>query len=246
MPFASHLAMSIAFFLSILPAVFLVFMTLKEYDEYYEDKHFFFNLVLGLFAGIMSSVIYYWSIVFFIANQALTILISLIVGLAIYELLIFSIVLLMKRFNAKYDITYYGVVLGGAFAGLLGMFSIYIYLRTFNITPAGVLSMVLLIITLPMIYISMGAMIGFGIHKGDLFGNSLKIIGIKSIFNILFILWFIGFFYLPPDHGWEWMFFGFIFAGAAYYYTYQTVLPGALPEHLSKHLRRKKRKEKKK
>lgn len=243
MPFASHLAMSIAFLSSVLPAVFLIFMTLQEYDEYYEDKHFFFNLVLGLFIGIISSVFYYWSLIFFFYNQALIVLISLMVGFAIYEVLLFSIILMMKRFNAKYDITYYGVVLGGAFAGLLSMFSIYIYLRTYDLSQLAILSMVFLIITLPLIYISMGAMLGFGIHRGDLFKNSLKIIIIKSLFNFLFIFWFIGF-YFWPDRGWELMFFGLLIGLGMYYYTFQSVLPAALPEHLRKHRRRTKRKKK--
>lgn len=244
MPFATHLAMSIAFFMSVLPAVILIFMTLKEYDRYYEDKHFFFCLVLGLFAGVLSSVIYYWSIIFFVANQALVVLVSLIIGLAIYELLLFTIILMMKRFNAKYDITYYGVVIGGAFAGLLGMFSIFIYLRTYDVNGYAIFSMILLILTLPLIYTSMGSMVGLGIHKGDFFKNSLGIIFFKSLFNTLFIFWFMGFFFLPPQHGWEWMFFGFLFAAGMYYYSYQNTLPNALPEHLSKHKRRAKRKQK--
>jgi hypothetical protein len=246
MPLAQHLAMSLGFFMSVLPAIVLVFMTLKEYEKYFEDKHFFFSMVLGLFAGIVSSVIYYWSIDYFTKTMALVILISLIIGIAIYEVLLIMMILLMKRFNAKYDITYYGVVLGGSFAGLLGMFSIYVFFINIDATELAIVSMVLLIITLPMIYISTGAIIGFGIIKGEIFKFSGFAILIKSVFNIFLILWFLGFFYIPPQHGWEWMFFGFLFAAGLFYYTYQYILPDALPEHLQRHRRRTKRKERKK
>lgn len=243
MPIATHLAMSIGFFASLLPAVILVFITLKDYDPYYEDKNFFLNLVLGLFAGTATSVIYYWSIIFFFDNFALTILISLIIGWAIYEVLLFSIILMMKRFEAKFDITYYGVVFGGSLAGLVGMFSIFIYLLTYDLNLNGILSMALMVLTLPLAYISLGAMVGTGIHTGNSFANSLWLIFVKSIFNIFLILWFIGFFFLPPSHGWEWMFFDFLIAAAWFYHTYNNVLPGALPEHLRKHRRRMKRRQ---
>jgi hypothetical protein len=246
MVFSQHLAMSIGFFAGVLPAITLVFMTLKDYDEYFEDKNFFFTMVIGLFAGIVSSVIYYWSLFYLSVNLTLVVLISLIVGLAIYEMMIIMIVLLMKRFKAKYDITYYGVVFGGSFAGLLGMFSIYAFLGINDLTQYAALSMGLLVITLPMMYISMGAIMGFGIQKGELFMTSFKVIVLKSLFNIMFIFWFIGFFAWKPYHGWEWMFFGFIFAAVAYYYSYTYILPSTLPDELRRHKRRMTRKRKRK
>jgi len=127
MPFASHLAMSIGFFAGIIPAVIIIFMTLKEYDEYYEDKHFFFLLVLGLFAGTMTALIYYWSIIYLGQNLSLLTLPLIIVGFAIYEILLFTIILSMKRFGGKYDLTYYGVVFGGSIGAVLNMFSLGFY-----------------------------------------------------------------------------------------------------------------------
>ena len=91
MPFGSHLAMSIGFFAGIIPAVILIFMTLKEYDEYYEDKHFFFLMVVGLFAGIFTSLLYYWSIIYMAANLFLLVLLFIVLGFAIFEIRLYVI-----------------------------------------------------------------------------------------------------------------------------------------------------------
>jgi hypothetical protein len=243
MPFASHLAMSVGFFMGILPAVTLVFLTLKEYDEYYEDKHFFFAMVVGLFIGIMTAVIYYWSIIYLSGNLSLLPLLIIIIGFSVYEMLLLSIILSMKRFGVKFDLTFYGVVLGGCMAGVIVMFCIYLYL--FNRDPTGpaILSMILLVPTLPLLYISLGAIVGFGICQGQFYKYSALVVVLKSIFNVVFIFWFISFLYWP-ERGWDVMIFGLIFAVLLYIYTTREFLPATLPEAQARHLRRQKRRQK--
>ena len=246
MPFASHLAMSIGFFAGIIPAVIIIFMTLKEYDEYYEDKHFFFLLVLGLFAGTMTALIYYWSIIYLGQNLSLLTLPLIIVGFAIYEILLFTIVLSMKRFGGKYDLTYYGVVFGGSIGAVLNMFNIFLYLRNYNLTSQAILSMVFMVPTLPLLYISIGALVGFGLVKERFLKYSAWAFILKSIFNGIFIFWFIAFLFWPPERGWDLMVLGLLFAFCLYLYVSREHLPGSLPEHLQKHRRRQKRKQKRK
>ncbi len=244
MPFASHLAMSIGFFAGIIPSVFIIFMTLEKYDEYYKDKHFFFLLVVGLFAGIMTALIYYWSIIYMSENLSLLIIVTIILGFAIYEFLLFTIILSMKRFGLKYDLTYYGVVLGGSIAGVLGMFNIYVYLHTYDLTGSALISMALMIPTLPLVYISLGALVGFGVFTGNFFKYSLWVVALKACFNIIFIFWYIAFLYWPPERGWDLMVPGLVFAVILYYVVINEYLPAALPEHLRKHWRRGKRRKK--
>lgn len=246
MPFAQHLAMSIGFFVGILPAVTIIFMTLKEYDDYYEDKHFFLLLVIGLFAGTMTSLIYYWSIIYLSESLNWLSLVAIIVGFAIYEMLLFTIILSMKRFGAKYDLTYYGVVLGGSIAGVICMFSIFVYLINYDLSNQSILSMALLVPTMPLMYIGLSAIVGYGISHGRYLKYALWTIVLKSIFNVIFIFWFIAFLFWTDVGGWEWMVFGFAFAILLYWYVIRNHLPQALPEQLRKDMRRKKRKQKRK
>jgi hypothetical protein len=239
MPFASHLALSIGFFLGIIPSVTFIFMTLKEYDDYYEDKHFFFLMVVGLFAGMMTALMYYWSILYIVGNVNSLIFLIIIIG--IYEGLLIAIILSMKRFGGKFDLTYYGVVLGGCIAGMLGMFFVYVYLNNYEVNSQSILSMALMIPTLPLLYMSMGAIIGFGLFNKRFFRFSLWVIILKIVFNIFLILWLTTFWFEPPGYGWEFMSIGLGFAGFLFYYTFRDILPGALPEHLRKHKRRTKR-----
>ena len=242
MPLASHLAMSIGFFAGILPAVIIVFMTLKEYDDYYEDKHFFLLLVIGLFAGTMTSLIYYWSIFYLSTNLTLLSLVAIIIGFALYEMLLFTIILSMKRFGAKYDLTYYGVVLGGSIAGVICMFSIFVFLFNFDLTNQAILSMALLIPTMPLTYISLSALMGYGISHNKYLKYGIWVVILKSIFNVVFIFWFIAFLYWE-ERGWDLMIFGFVFGVLLYWYIIRQHLPNSLPEALRKNMRRKKRRQ---
>ncbi len=243
MPFSDHLAISIGFFAGILPAVILIFYTLKEYDDYYEDKHFFILLILGLIIGVPTSLFYYWSIIYLATVKNLMANFVIFLIIAIYELLILTIIISMKRFGGKYDLTYYGVVLGGSKAGVIAMFCIFLFFRTNDINPQGALSLGLLIPTLPMLYISIGSMIGFGLFRGLFLKYAILVVIIKTIFNGLFIFWFIAFLYWYPEYGWELMIIGIIFSYIIYDYSRRRILIEALPETLRKHRRRKKRKE---
>ncbi len=243
MALGSHLAMSIGFFVGVIPSVILIFFTLREYDEYYQDKHFFYLLVVGLFGGIMTALMYYWSVFYLGENWTLMVLLSLIIGFAIFEILLFTIILSMKRFDGKYDLPYYGVVLGGSIAGVLGMFVVYAQLSEYDMSFQTALSIALMIPTLPMFYISIGAMVGFGIPQNKSFKYSGWAVVYKTIFNLILIFWMIAFFYWP-ERGWDLMIFGLAFAVSMYYYVTKYLLPQALPEHLRKHRRRAKRRAK--
>lgn len=246
MPFGAHLAMTIGFFAGIIPSILLVFYTLKDYDGYYQDKHFFFLIVVGLLGGTLTAIFYYSSIPYLFGYASLLVIGLTVFIFAVYEMLLFTILLSMKRFGGKYDLTYYGVVIGGSIAGVLVMFSFYVFLTAREINEFAVLSMVLTVPTIPMMYISIGTMIGFGIYRHKFIKYAGWSVVFKTIFNGIFILWYNAFLFFPPDYGWELMIFGLIFAFFMYYNTTQDLLPKALPARFKKHRRRKKRIERRK
>jgi hypothetical protein len=152
----------------------------------------------------------------------------------------------MERFGGKFDLTYYGVVLGGTVAGVIGMFNIYVFFTAYDPSWQAVLSIALMIPTLPLLYISISSMIGFGLFKHKFMKFAGWMVFYKTIFNVLFILWYLGYLFLPPEHGWEWMAICIVFAVIMYRYSTTDLLPSALPEKLKKHRRRKRRQEKQK
>jgi hypothetical protein len=243
MPLGDHLALSIGFFTGILPAVILVMLTLKDYDGYYKDEHFFILLVFGLVAGVPTALIYYWTIIYLASVMAIIALVAIFIIIAVYELLLLTIILSMKRFGAKYDLTYYGVTLSGTMAGVIVMFSIYLFFRSIDVSAQAILSMAFFIPTMPMLYITLGAMTGFGIFRGEFFKYGLRVVIIKTIFNVFLIFWFIGFLFWT-ERGWEWMAIGLVFGLIGYYYTVKDLLPAALPKKMQEHRRRARRRAK--
>jgi hypothetical protein len=241
MPLGDHLALTIGFFTGILPAVIIVMYTLKDYDEYYKYENFFILLVLGLVAGVPSALIYYWTIIYLASVMAILAFIAMFIIIAVYEFLLLTIILSMKRFGAKYDLTYYGVTLSGTISGVIVMFSIYLFFRSIDLTAQAILSMAFFIPTMPMIYITIGAMTGFGIFRGEFFKYGLRVVIIKTIFNVLLVFWFIAFLFWV-ERGWEWMAIGLVIGIIGYYYTVKDLLPAALPKKLQKHRRRARRK----
>jgi hypothetical protein len=244
MAFSSHLAMSLGFFTGIIPSVIFVFLTLKKYDGYFKDRHFFYCLVLGLFAGTMTALIYYWSFDYMSDNLNLAVFLAIIIIFAVFELLLFSIVLSMKRFEDKYELPFYGIVMGGTIGGVVCMFLVYVYTTNLDITPQAAFSIAMVIPTLPMIYMGIGAMIGFGLAKDQSTKFSIYVLIIKTVFNVLFIIWLILFLTEPEESGWQLMVIGLVFAFFFYWYMYNDLLTATLPEKLQKHRRRARRKEK--
>jgi hypothetical protein len=232
--------MSMGFFAGIIPAVIMIFATLKEYDKYYEDKHFLGLLAVGLVSGTFISLIYYWCIIYLSENLNILVLIFIIIGMAIFEVLLLRIILSMKWLGGKYEITYFGVVIGGSFAGVLAMFCIFVYMVTHDITLQAVVSIIFLVPALSLVYIPTGALVGYGVYKKSSIKQPIKIILVKSIFNSIFIFWLIAFLFWS-EGGWELMVFGVLFGVFMYTYVYRGVLPAALPVKLQKHRRRAKR-----
>ena len=243
MPFGDHLAISIGFFTGILPAVALVFETLKEYDPYYKDEHFSILMVIGLIVGVPTALFFYWSLIYLAPINNILVLSVICFFIAIYELLLLTIILSMKRFGGDYDLTYYGVVLSGCLAGVIIMFCVYLFVRSNDLSSQALLSLGLLIPTMPLMYISLGSLLGYGIFKAKFLKYASLFVIIKTIFNGLFLLWFIFFLFSPPEYGWELMAIALIFSIFMYYYSYKRILPDALPPKLKKHRRRSKRKD---
>lgn len=243
MALTSHLAMSIGFFVGIIPSVILMFWTLRAYDKFYNDNHLLFQLAMGLIAGTITGLFYYWSVDYLGQALALTSFMAIVILFAIYELILITIILSRKHYDNIYELTFQGVIMGGAMAGPVVMFATFVYLYFLDLSFNAVLSIAFLVPTIPMLYITIGALIGYGLYKNEFNKYGIRVIILKSGFNVIFILWFILFLYDPIDRGWQIIAIGFVFAVLLYRYTILKIIPMTLPGNVYKKWSREKRRE---
>jgi len=244
MALTSNLALSIGFFVGIIPSVLLMFWTLREYDKFYNDSYLLFQLAMGLIAGTITGLFYYWSVFYLGGAQSFISFLAVVILFAIYELILITIILSRKHYDNIYELTFQGVIMGAAMAGPVVMFCSFVYLTTFDLSFNAVLSIAFLVPTIPMLYIAIGAMIGYGLYKNEFNKYGVRVIILKSGFNVIFILWFILFLDEPVDRGWQFIAIGFIFAVILYRYTISKIIPMTLPGNVFKKWSRQKRREK--
>ncbi|RLF30444.1 MAG: protease PrsW, partial [Thermoplasmata archaeon] len=106
-------------FLGIVPALIILYFTLKGYEEYFKDKKIFLSFVAGLLAG-------FFSIIFesFVRNFGV---ISLIILIPFFEQIVKTSILNSRLARGTEGAPIYGATLGLGFGSILTPFSIAIY-----------------------------------------------------------------------------------------------------------------------
>ena len=164
-------------FLGIIPALVLLFISLKGYDGYYKDKIVFITFIIGLIIGFISILIEYYTAgvyVFFI------------ILFPLLEQLFKTIFLNLKRFHGKKETSIYGLSLG------LGFGSIYISSSLILLNIQGLSDNISTIITVLgsfgfiLIHGATGLLIGFGVYKYSLFKHLIYSIVLYLPVTVLF------------------------------------------------------------
>ncbi|KYK21283.1 protease PrsW [Thermoplasmatales archaeon SG8-52-4] len=146
-------------FIGIIPALILLFISLKGYEGYYKEKLIFLTFVVGLIIGVITVVI---------ETYTSAIGIYFIILFPILEQLFKTIVLNIGRFHGKHETPIYGLSLG------LGFGSIFIPSSLVLLNVQGVfdnLSITLSIIGsigIILIHAATGVCIGYGVYKYSL------------------------------------------------------------------------------
>ncbi|KYK27712.1 protease PrsW [Thermoplasmatales archaeon SG8-52-1] len=146
-------------FIGIIPALILLFISLKGYEGYYKEKLIFLTFVVGLIIGVITVVI---------ETYTAEIGIYFIILFPILEQLFKTIVLNIGRFHGKNETPVYGLSLG------LGFGSIFIPSSLVLLNIQGVfdnLSIALSIIGsigIILIHAATGVCIGYGVYQYSL------------------------------------------------------------------------------
>jgi len=145
-------------FLGIIPALILLYISLKGYEAYFKDKTIFLTFVAGIIAGFISVII---------ETYGSGIGVLFIVLFPIIEQLFKTIILNIRRFQKKKETTIYGLSLGLGFGSIFTPFSMI----TSNISTTNSYLIIIVIIGsigIILLHGATGVCIGYGVYYGKL------------------------------------------------------------------------------
>jgi hypothetical protein len=165
-------------FLGIIPALFIMWISLKGYEGYYKDKSIFLTFVIGIIFGVIAVVVR-------LVISPLPLLIVFIILFAFFEQLFKTIVLNLRRLHIKKEATIYGLSLGLGFGSSFTPFMIIAesmsgYSSNYFLILAAIGSLGIILF-----HSATSAYIGFGIYSGKLTRYLLIAILIQLPFNAI-------------------------------------------------------------
>jgi hypothetical protein len=243
MALATHMAFSIAFIIGIVPAWIVLYYILKEYEQYLKDNLLFFSILTGLFLGLMVSFFHLVVSAYMVdPGVGLIVFALVIIAFAIFENLVKIVIVQLKRFEGGFETTYYGTTFGIIVGASVTMGRTYAILSG-EVSAIMIVGIFLYALAIILMNGSMGAWLGYGVYKKDLRWSFISTILVSIPFNFIVFVWY--FFMM----GIELEVTDLLIVGIAlaygvilFIYTYNRILPEALPEKKRRERLREKRK----
>ena len=242
----AQLRFSIAFLLGIVPAIVVLWISLRRFSyplapkSLFDDRRVFFALAVGLAFGAVSG-----SLTLAVSTSGFGIVVPLI-AVALFEEGFKLVYLNRKGYRGRFDTTFYGVSLGVGSGATLVMSSVFTnsgLLQSPDV-PALVGGLLLFGLSLTFVLASTGAIIGFGASQGKVLGYYVRAFLVR--FSHLAILMFF-FLYDPGDNPAApkdptaailSLAASLVFAGIVYAFVHREVLPETLPKDIRRELLR--------
>jgi len=165
-------------FVGIIPALILLFLSLKGYEGYYRDKTIFLTFVIGIIFGVIAAALR-----LYLSPPPL--LVVYIILFAFFEQLLKTIVLNIGRLQYKKETTIYGMSLGLGFGSsftpflvITGSLSGHTSLDFLSLLILGSMGFILF-------HSATGAYIGYGISSGKMTKYLLTAILLQLPFNTI-------------------------------------------------------------
>jgi len=163
-------------FLGIIPALILLYISLKGYEGHYKDKNIFLTFVVGIILGFFAAIA---------RSFSLPLVIAYIILFSLFEQLFKTIILNIGRFHEKKETIIYGLSLGLGFGSVFTPFLIIAVsslitsdLYALSLVAIGSLGIILF-------HGATGVCIGYGIYVGKLTKYLLAVIIVQIPFNII-------------------------------------------------------------
>jgi hypothetical protein len=218
----------------------LLWFTLRKYAyphtryTYFSGQKVMMAIAGGMVAGLIFSMLYRFFLPFLLVNA---------VFMAVFEEILRLVILNSPWFQMKFDSVFYGAALGGGTATMIisGIAYTTQYMPETSgdfWTPVMLTQLVILSVSLCLLNMANGAMIGYGCGKGVIWTYTFQAIIAHVIFSIALIGVIypypeqVGIFYYPSLAG-------ILLVGVLLYiYVYRNMVENALPENLRKQRRR--------
>ena len=146
-------------FIGIIPALVLLYISLKGFEGHYQDKRIFITFLAGLVIGFISVIIEYFTI---------AVGVLFIVLFPILEQMFKTIILNIGRFQKKRETTIYGLSLGLGFGSIFMPFQIILFYNQPDLTYLNLGYTILGAFSLILIHGATGIIIGYGVYEGKL------------------------------------------------------------------------------
>ncbi|MFQ6107357.1 MAG: hypothetical protein ACE5QF_07220 [Thermoplasmata archaeon] len=222
------------------PAFGIIWHSLRDYDRPRAESALFnfqkviLTLVVGFIFGAVANIL---RLSLPLGYFPIWIPFLVLTGMAVLEETFKTVFLNMKRFQLKFDTTFYGLSLSVGIGAAMAIYDSYVTLRPGGMIsdPTTLTALVLLSFGIVALHASTGSVIGYGASKGDVFPSLLQAIAYR-VFYVLLILPFI---LIPaiPDIRWLGLAFlvaSFLYALFLYWRAYRLILPETLPEDLKR------------
>jgi hypothetical protein len=206
-------------FLGIIPALILMFISLKGYDGCYRDKSVFLTFVAGIATGCFAAIIEFVTV---------NIGITFIILFPIFEQIFKTMILNLPRLHRKKEATIYGLSLGLGFGSIFTPFAMIA--ANFQTGDMMVIAAVVVgSVGIIMVHGATGTLIGYGVYATQL----KKYFILALLFHIPVTLWFFVTNYFDVPY----LQIGLILYGVVIYWYATTKV---MPQILSQSNRRKK------
>jgi len=202
-------------FLGVIPALILLYISLKGYEGYYKDKTIFLTFVLGLITGFIAALIEIYTI---------AVGILFIVLFPLLEQLFKTMILNLRRLQRKKETVIYGLSLGLGFGSIFTPVSIIIAniqpesnLVTLALTVIGSVGLILL-------HAATGLLVGYGVYQEKL--------AKYFIIALLLLLPYTGFIFITQLLEIQYLQLGLVIYGLIiYWYATVKIMPQILAEN---------------
>jgi len=146
-------------FLGIIPALILLYISLKGYEGHYKDKFIFLSFVAGIVVGFISVLV-----------ETFTIAVGIlfIILFPVLEQLFKTIILNIGRLQEKKETVLYGLSLGLGFGSIFTPFSMLTVQLQTGESIYLIISAVIGSVGIILLHGATGICLGYGIHTGKL------------------------------------------------------------------------------
>jgi hypothetical protein len=224
--------MLVSSIIGFVPAILLLFILLRRYEEFFRESKIFQAFAAGMVLGMVITVVE--------SSIAIT-LITLAVLFPIFEESIKLVILNWPKMRGKIKTVYYGASLGVGIGSMTiipaAFFTFTTYPETFG-NPQSYFDLILLSFNFCLLNAATGVMIGYGSSKHQIFSFYIKATILHMVYSFFYFI------YIVTDGNMKYgpLLIATIIAFGLFLYVLRDLLPDAVPADMMRKKRREHRK----